>query len=111
MLIRFFNRGPWDGIQFEAPIELAPHAFCCRDMHAAFEPTNDPNVEVVHSLKRDHHQYFFDHRKLRDGVQLKVGENLPRDPENGEDPLDLVDEDLIVMAYRYAPGEKVWWEE
>ncbi len=109
MLVRFFNGGPWDGIEFEAI--YAPQAIGFRDMDVTYEQTDDPTVEVMQSSKRDHHQYLFDHRKLRDGVQLTVGVNLPREPQKGEDPLDLVDESLIVMVYRYAPGEKAWWEE
>ncbi len=107
MRIRF-NGGPWDGVEFDSPI--CPHAIGFRHLDVRFEKTEKPLVSQMHSARRDHHHYLFDQPKIEEGTQLVVGENLEREPKEGESLLDLVDPKLIVWHYRYAPGEEYEFE-
>ncbi len=59
---------------------------------------------------RNHNQYLFDQPKLLEGVKLEVGVTMKREPKEGESPLDLVQSDLVIWHYRYAPDEKTDWE-
>jgi hypothetical protein len=109
MRIRLIGGGPWDGVEFDVP-EL-PDEIRFRTLLLEFESdSKNPNVEHVRSDKREHHQYHLSGRSLKEGITLRVGENLPHEPEEGEDLLDLIDESLVIYSYRYAPGEKVWWD-
>ena len=107
MRIRF-NGGPWDGVEFESPV--CPDAIGFRHLDVRFEATKKPLVWRMHSARRDHHQYLFDRPKIEEGVQLIVGENLEREPQEGEPLMELVDPKLLVFHYRYAPGEKPEFE-
>ena len=107
MRMRFVG-GPWDGVEFDAT--YCPDQIGMRDLDIDSERCEDDMTEVFRMSKREHHQYLLEAPRLKEGVKLKVGENLEREPEEGEDPLDLVEEELIVMVYRYAPGQRVWWE-
>src|SRR5216683_7309244 len=100
MLIRF-NEGPWDGVQFEA--DFAPLTIQFRDLEVGFEKISVENVEKMHSSERVDIQYNLQGRKLPEGVEPPVCE--------GQDPLDIVHEDQIVMDYRHARGEKALWED
>lgn len=109
MRIRF-NGGPWDGVEFEAP--FCPAAIGFRHTGMRFDPIKGkPFVFKVHAAKRNHHQYRFDKPAVLEGVELKVGVNLAREPREGEDLLELVDDGLILMHYRYAPTEGAWWDQ
>jgi hypothetical protein len=104
--------GPWDGVEFDIPKEPLPDAIAFRFLSVDMKmDPNDPLVTPMSMDKRDHHQYFLESRQLKAGVTLRVGENLPHEPEQGEDPLDLVDESLLVYIYKYTPGKRLWWEE
>jgi hypothetical protein len=107
MMIRFV-RGPWDGVQFET--EYFPSQIGFRDLQVAFGDIHGLEM-TMDTRKRLHHQYLLKDRKLKEGVKLIVGENLECEPGEGQDICDLVDENLVVMIYEYAPGEWIWWEQ
>jgi hypothetical protein len=108
MRIRF-NGGPWDGVEFEAP--FCPDAIGFRHTDMRYDPVKGKLFAFkVHAAKRNHHQYLFDKPAVLEGVELKVGQNLAREPRDGEDLIELVDDSLVVMHYRYAPTEGPWWE-
>ena len=112
MRVRFLGGGPWDGVEFDIPNDPLPGAIAFRFLRSKMEcDPNNPLVTHMSADIRDHHQYFLETRQLREGVTLRVGENLPHEPEQGEDPLDLVDDSLLVYVYKYAPGKKLYWEE
>jgi hypothetical protein len=103
-----FVHGPWDGVEVEA--DYFPERIGFRKQQVAIEDVQGLEM-TMSSSKGEDHQYLLKDRRLKEGVQLKVGENLEREPKEGEDICDLVNDDLIVMVYEYAPGKKLWWEE
>jgi hypothetical protein len=105
-----FNGGPWDGVEFEAP--FYPDTIGFRHEQVRLDPVKGkPLVFESLTAERNHHQYLFDQPKLSEGVELEVGVNLAREPKEGDNLLDLVDESVIVVHYRYAPTEGPWWED
>ncbi|MHB1421918.1 MAG: hypothetical protein ACYC3I_01730 [Gemmataceae bacterium] len=103
-----FKGGPWDGAEFDVPV--CPHVIHFRTLDTASERIEGLRFKMKWA-KREHHQYLFDGAKLIEGVELVVGVNISREPEEGEDPVYLADDSIVVMEYRYAPGEPAWWEK
>ena len=104
-----FSGGPWDGVEFDAP--FCPDVIHFRHLDQRAEKDEGRSGFRIKSAKREHHQYLLDGPKLLEGVEPVVGVNLSREPEDGEDLVHLADESVVVMQYRYAPGEPAWWEE
>jgi hypothetical protein len=71
-----FKGGPWDGVEFDSPI--CPDAIHFRHLDSDID--HDWNMRFA---VRNHHQYLFDQPRILD-VELKVGVNMKREPENGK---------------------------
>jgi hypothetical protein len=105
MRLRFTEGGPWDGVEFES--DFAPMEIGFRD--TAIGDIDPKKPLVMPMSERNHHRYVICGTTLKEGVKLVVGENLKREPEEGEDILHLVDSDLLVFEYKYSPGLPEWW--
>lgn len=107
MRIRF-NGGPWDGVEFEAP--FCPDAIGFRHTDSRGDPIKGkPFTFKIRSAERNHHQYRYDKVTMREGAEPVVtdaGRTL-----DAAELLELGDDSLIVMHYRYAPTDGAWWEQ
>jgi hypothetical protein len=103
-----FNGGPWDGVEFDAP--FCPDAIGFRHTDMRDEPVEGkPFTKKLLAAKRNHHQYLYDKVGMLEGREPPVTD--AGQPLAPVDLLELGDESLIMIHYRYAPTEGPWWEE
>lgn len=79
-----FKGGPWDGSNFELP--LLPDQILLR---TSCPSQKGPLAKGTIDLGQDfeHHVYTAKKRTVQSSINLIVGENLVREPEEGEDIL------------------------
>lgn len=100
-----FKGGPWDGFEFDAP--LLPNQLILR-MLCPSQEGPPPKGTIDLGQEHEHHVYSAKGRRVQSGVTLVVGENISRDPEEGEDICDLVDDDALEVLFEHTPNAKTW---
>jgi hypothetical protein len=107
-----FNGGPWDGVEFEAP--FCPDVIGFRHTDVRGDPIRKEGkvfAFMMHSAKRNHHQYRYDKFAMLEGAEPVVNQ-ASGEPFDAQELFDSFgDVSSIVMHYRYAPTEGAWWEQ